>query len=317
MGRWHVHAARRLGARVVGIADSDRDRATRLTGSADRAFASLPDLLLTTRPEILHICSPTDTHRDAIELALASGVHVFVEKPLAANAAETRELCKRAAAAGLLLCPVHQYAFQGSVEAVRAGIARSGQPAQVEMTFFSAGAEGAPPDRLPVMAADILPHPVSIAQRLWPGERLDELDWSVDPMGPGGWQLSTSVKGAGLRIAISFAARPTEASLSVRGGGGTWTADLFHGFARFRSGTANRATKALRPFADAFGLFGQAAASVTKRTLRREPAYPGLRDLTARVYAAARGTAPCPISGHEAVAVAALRDLFLDRAGGR
>lgn len=313
MGRWHAHAARRIGASVVGVADPDPERAARLAGSAERAFASLPDLLQAVRPDILHVCGPTGMHREAIELALASGVHVFVEKPLAANAAETRELYRIAAAARLVLCPVHQYAFQRAVERIRAGLARSGPPAQVEMRFFSAGAEGADPQGLPALAADILPHPASIAQRLWPGEPLAALDWTIEPMGPGGWQLSAAVGGTSLRIAVSFAARPTEASLEVRGNGGTWTADLFHGFARFRGGAANRATKALRPFADTFGLLGAASGNLADRTLRREPAYPGLRDLTARVYAAARGTAGCPITAEEAVAVAALRDLFLER----
>lgn len=313
MGRWHVHAARRIGATVVGVADPDLKRASHLAGSAETAFASLPELLRAVRPEVLHVCGPTGMHREAVELALASGVHVFVEKPLAPNAAETRELYDMAAAAKLVLCPVHQYAFQRAVERVRAGLALSGPPVQVELTFFSAGAEGADPANLPALAADILPHPVSIAQRFWPAERLSELDWTIEPMGPGGWQLSAPVGDASLRIALSFSARPTEASLVVRGNGGTWTADLFHGFARFRSGSASRATKALRPFTDAMGLLGAAGGNLAGRALRREPAYPGLRELTARVYAAARGTAGCPITAEEAVDVAALRDLFHER----
>ncbi|MCA0273861.1 MAG: Gfo/Idh/MocA family oxidoreductase [Proteobacteria bacterium] len=313
MGRWHAHAARRIGASVVGVADPEPGRAARLAGSAETAFASLPELLRAVRPDILHVCGPTGMHREAIELALASGVHVFVEKPLALTAAETRELCDMAAAAKVVLCPVHQYAFQRAVERILAGLPRSGPPVQVEMTFFSAGAEGADPERLPALAADILPHPVSIAQRFWPGVRLATLDWKIEPMGPGGWQLSAPIGDASLRIALSFSARPTEASLVVRGSKGTWTADLFHGFARFRDGTASRATKALRPFADAFGLLGAASGNLAGRTLRREPAYPGLRELTARVYAAAQGAAGCPITAEEAVEVAALRDLFLER----
>lgn len=317
MGRWHAHAARRIGASIVGVADPDRTRAARLSGSAERAFASLPEMLKAVRPAILHVCSPTGTHRDAIELALDSGIHVFVEKPLAADAAETRALYARAAAAGLMLCPVHQYAFQRAVGTIRAGLARSGPPVQVEMAFFSAGAEGGRAESLAALAADILPHPVSIAQRLWPGERLAASDWTIEPMGPGGWQMTAPVGEASLRIALSLSVRPTEASLVVRGRGGTWTADLFHGFARFRGGTASRGTKAFRPFADALGLFGRASANLAVRALRREPAYPGLRDLTARLYAAARGTADCPISADEAIAVATVRDLFLERAGVR
>lgn len=314
MGRWHAHAARRIGATVIAVADPDLGRASALAGAEGRAYASLHDLLRAERPEVLHICSPTATHSEAIALALAGGVHVYAEKPLAATATETAALLERASAAGLVLCPVHQYAFQGAVERILGGLDLSGPPVQVDLAFFSAGAEGAAPETLPAIAADILPHPASIAQRIWPGLRLAELDWRIEPMGPGGWQLGAQAGGAGLRIAISLSARPTEASLAVRGGGGTWTADLFHGFARFRDGAASRGTKALRPFADAAGLFGRAAANLAGRTLRREPAYPGLRDLTARVYAAARGDGPSPISAQEAVGVAALRDMFLDRA---
>ncbi len=313
MGRWHAHSARKAGAEIVGVADPELARAEAVArGGA--VFGSLEALLDGAAPAVLHVCSPTASHGPAIETALSRGVHVFAEKPLAANAGETRRLCDRAAEAGLLVCPVHQYAFQGAVERIRGGLARAGAPTLVEMRFHSAGAVGAEAGALPGIAADILPHPVSLAQRLWPGALPAPEAWAVTPMGPGGWQLTAPLGGALLRVELSLTARPTEASLAVRGDGGAWEADLFHGFARFRGGTATRATKTLRPLADGAGLFAMAAGNLGLRALRREPAYPGLVSLTRAFYAAAASAAPCPISAEEAVEAAAIRDMFLGRA---
>lgn len=316
MGRWHAHAARRLGARVVAVADPDIARARALAGPGVPVFAGPDALFGAAHPTVVHLCSPSDTHGAAIRAAIAQGAHVFAEKPLAVDATETRALCDLAQQAGVSLCPVHQYAFQPSVTRMLAQQDRIGALEFVEMTFFSAGATGAAIGDLPGIAADILPHPLAIAQRLWPECSLDALDWTVTAAGAHGWQVTAAIGSATLRITLSLAARPTEATLALRGDKGTWEADLFHGFARFRAGTASRRSKALRPFGDALSTFGHASANIAARVLRREPAYPGLRTLMAAFYAATGGQGAAPIAAEQAIAVATVRDLFLARTAG-
>lgn len=311
MGRWHAHAARAVGAQVVAVADPDLDAARRVAGRQATVHAALEPLLDSARPDILHVCSPSATHPEALAQTLERGVAVLVEKPLAATASETRRLYALAREAGVSLCPVHQYAFQDCLAPVVAAPSRCGTVERVALVFQSAGAETAPPDAWPRVAADILPHPLAILQRLWPDHAQVAEDWTVSALGPGGWRLSNAAGPAHADITISLSARPTEASLTVWGSAGAWEVDLFHGFARFRDGTATRASKALRPLADGLGLFGHAAANLMGRAVRREVAYPGLRTLVARTYAAVADPDQVPIRPEEAIAVAEVRDSFL------
>lgn len=316
MGRWHRAAAQGAGAAVVAIADPDPIRAGRLAGKTAAVFSDVATMLDSVRPEVLHICTPTDTHAALLALAAARGVHVFAEKPMAADTAQTQALLVVAQTHGILLCPVHQYAFQSSVDTILRDRTRAGVAALVDLAFFSAGAVGQPPAAYPAIAADILPHPISILQRLFPGALPAPACWQVTTAGPdlgpdgGSYMFSTTLGGTLLRISLSLTARPTCATLDYRGSLGSFAADHFHDYVLFRSGVANRRSKMTRPFSDALGHLGLATANLAGRALRRELAYPGLLALTRRFYAAVDGIGPSPISPADILAGAALRDHF-------
>ncbi len=313
MGRWHAHAARAVGGQVIAVADPDLSAARRVAGHAATVHSGLDAMLDSHRPDALHICSPSGTHVQALSLAVSQRVPVLVEKPLATTASETRHLFDLARRAGVALCPVHQYAFQDCLTQIAADPGRGGTPERIDLVFHSAGAVAAAPADWPMIVADILPHPGAILQRLLPDAALDRADWTVTALGPGSWRLSAMLGSVHATITISLAARPTQASLSVWGTAGAWDVDLFHGFARFRDGTATQRSKALRPLVDAVGLFGHAATNLVGRAVRRETAYPGLRSLIAQFYGAIGGRNALPIRPEEAIAVAELRDLFLAR----
>ena len=331
MGQWHRAAAQRAGATVVAIADPDPARAARLAGKAAgktvAVFSDVAAMLDSTRPDVLHICTPTATHAALLALAAARGVHVFAEKPMVADTVQTQALLDLAQAHAILLCPVHQYAFQSSVDTILRDRARAGVVALVDLAFFSAGAVGQPPAAYAAIAADILPHPVSILQRLFPGALPAPADWQVTPAGAGpgvgSYMLSTTMGGALVRISLSLTARPTCATLDYRGSTGSFAADHFHDYVLFRGGPANRRSKMTRPFSDALGHLGLAATNLAARALRRELAYPGLLALCRRFYAAVErvgveGAQNSPISAEDILAGAALRDHFrvVTRAGG-
>lgn len=313
MGRWHAHAARRAGARVVAVADPDAARAAAL---APVTYRDLPEMLAATTPDLLHLCTPTATHGALLRLAAERGVHAFAEKPLAANLAETRALLNAAEAAGTRLCPVHQYAFQSSIETILRDRDRIGDPVLIELTFYSAGAVGYPAAAHPGVAADILPHPLSILQRLCPGTLPAAADWQMGQSGSGTFTLQTVMAGALVRITLSLTARPTRATLDLYGTRGAFAADLFHDYVFFRDGTASRRSKITRPLRDGAGHLGHAALNLAARALRGETAYPGLTALCARVYASLDGHSPVPIAARQIIEVAALRDDFIARTTG-
>ena len=316
MGRWHADAASRMGGRPVGVLDIDIDRAAVLARRHNaEPFTDFDRMFDTTQPDVLHICAPTNLHDKMIRQAVARGANVFVEKPLAQDVAATSDVVDLARIAGVQLCPVHQYAFQNSIDRVIMRMGNLGGVVDVELRFYSAGATGADPRQYPGIAADILPHPASILQRLFPAEKLDATCWCIRADAPETWHLSTSLNGIQVRILLSLAARPTCATLHVTGRAGSMHADLFHDFAVFMAGTANRRTKIMQPLAHSSRQFVAAATNLAARALRRETAYPGVRKLTSAFYAACRGEAPAPISAADICAVAALRDHFLTAVG--
>ncbi len=124
-GEVHAHAARRAGARLVGVAASTpanaRDAAARL--GADRAFADAEALANDPDVDVVHICTPNHLHVRLAEAALGAGKHVICEKPLATSAPEARRLVAAATGAGLVATVPFVYRFYPLVREARARIA--------------------------------------------------------------------------------------------------------------------------------------------------------------------------------------------------
>jgi predicted dehydrogenase len=128
IGAVHAHAARRAGARVVGVAASSpasaEEAAKRL--GVERAFADA--MALATDPEIdvVHVCTPNHRHGPLATAALAAGKHVVCEKPLALDAAEAWPLVAAAGDAGLVATVPFVYRFYALVREARARVASGG-----------------------------------------------------------------------------------------------------------------------------------------------------------------------------------------------
>jgi len=89
--------------RVVAVASRSADRAgafAREHGIA-RAYGGYELLLADDTVDIVYIAAPHSEHRRLALAAIAAGKHVLVEKPIALNAAEAREIATAARAAGV------------------------------------------------------------------------------------------------------------------------------------------------------------------------------------------------------------------------
>lgn len=309
MGRWHGEAIRRQGGRVTAIMDKDPAAAAALARlhSGAVAITNLDDLPAATRLDVLHICTPTPSHPRLAARAMEMGLHVLVEKPLAATAAETRDLLAQAAAQERLLCPVHQFLFQDGVIRARRHLARLMPIRHLELSIFSAGGSHLPAAHADSVLAEILPHPLSLLQEFL-AKDVDQVAWSVQRPAHGELIVTACVAGTAVRIHLSLNARPTECALRLRGDGGSLDADLFHGYSCARHAGVSRAHKVMGPFATAAGGFAAASLNLIRRTVKWEPAYPGLRPLIGAFYAAVAGAGPSPLSASHILAVAAARD---------
>ena len=85
-----------VGSRSVGSA---KEFAGRI--GAPRAHGAYADLVADPEVDVVYVATPHNHHRAHALLALDAGKHVLVEKPIALNAAEAREIADRAGARGV------------------------------------------------------------------------------------------------------------------------------------------------------------------------------------------------------------------------
>ncbi|MFN2508024.1 MAG: Gfo/Idh/MocA family protein [Chthoniobacterales bacterium] len=302
MGKWHAHALQRAGGTLVGVCDLDPGKARELAGDA-RVHSDLDELLRETRIDVLHVCTPLHSHFELASAALERGIHVLVEKPMTPAASETERLFELAAQRQVLVCPVHQFLFQDGVEQARARVREIGELRHFEATFCSAGGQRSRADELDEVVAEILPHPLSLMQVFAPGS-LREEGWFVSRAAPGEYRAVVNSRGICFSILISMNSRPTTAALRLLGTAGTIQIDFFHGFSVIEPGLVSRARKILHPFDLSARIFASAGANLAKRAATAESAYPGLRTLIERFYAAISTCSASPIRREEAVEVA-------------
>ena len=112
------------GVELVGVADPDRDAATRAThGRQARPYADAAELLERERPDLVSVATPTSQHLETTLAALAAGAHVLVEKPIAATRDEAERMIAAAAAAGRLLTVGHIERFNPAIRELRRRLA--------------------------------------------------------------------------------------------------------------------------------------------------------------------------------------------------
>jgi predicted dehydrogenase len=314
MGRWHAHALTRAGGLLVAVVDPCRPRAEALAAAypGARHGASLDDVL-DWGIDVVHVTTPLPTHAPLALRALDAGCHTLVEKPLAETHAATCALLDAAEARNRLLCPVHQFLFQTGVLRALAALGRVGPLLHVDAVVCSAGADSSSGMDHPALIAEILPHPLALFARLCPGH-LADADWQVHYPQPGELRAIARLGPVSVGLLVSSRGRPTSNGLRLVGAHGTVHVDLFHGFCVVEPGEVSRIRKITHPFVLAGATVAAAGLNLVQRTARGEPAYPGLRPLIARYYAAIRGEGAPPIAAPEIAAVAAARDNLLRRA---
>jgi predicted dehydrogenase len=233
----------------------------------------------------------------------------MVEKPLAPTAETTERLLALAAEHGVAVCPVHQYLYQSGVVRAARLLAQLGTLRQVDAFACSAGAEGGGDAARDAVALDILIHPLSLLRRLVTPE-VAVLEWHVRRTAPGELRAVAAAAGAAIGIVVSTHGRPTHHTLRLVADAGTLHLDLFHGFCVAESGAVSRGRKVARPFALGSAMVARASANLLQRAARREPAYPGLREIIGRFYVAVAGGGPVPVPPEETVDVARARDMI-------
>lgn len=125
IGGVHAHAVRSTGAVISRVADSTPETA-RVAASrlgAEAAAESAEALIEADDVDVVHICTPNDTHVAFAQLALKAGKHVVCEKPLATSEEAARGLSEAALEAGVVAAVPFVYRYYPTVREARGRIA--------------------------------------------------------------------------------------------------------------------------------------------------------------------------------------------------
>lgn len=123
MGSNHARVLAGLpGAELAGVADPDAKQAEFVARTL--SCAAVPDIegLLDLGVDAITIAAPTHLHREVALAAIARGVHVLVEKPIASTVEEGHEIIDAARRAGVTLMVGHVERFNPAVEAIKDAI---------------------------------------------------------------------------------------------------------------------------------------------------------------------------------------------------
>jgi myo-inositol 2-dehydrogenase / D-chiro-inositol 1-dehydrogenase len=100
---------RRDDVQVVGVCDLDRARAEALAPSGATVYERFDELLEHGLPDALWVCTPPLAHREPAVAALASGVHVYLEKPIARTADDAAAIVAAAEASDAVCAVGYQW----------------------------------------------------------------------------------------------------------------------------------------------------------------------------------------------------------------
>ncbi|GGM62810.1 Gfo/Idh/MocA family protein [Microbacterium saperdae] len=117
----HVRAARDTGAIVVGVLGSRPERSAEAAEAwaLPAAWASLDDLI-EARPDVVHICTPNNTHLDLAKAVTNAGLNIVVEKPVATTVEDARDLAAAVERAGTVATVPYVYRYHPLVREIRA-----------------------------------------------------------------------------------------------------------------------------------------------------------------------------------------------------
>jgi predicted dehydrogenase len=107
------------GVELVGVADPDSNQAAFVGRALGCKTVPSFEMLLDLGVDAVSIAAPTHLHRDVALACIARGVHVMVEKPIATNVDEGRDIIAAARHAGVTLMVGHVERFNPAVSAIK------------------------------------------------------------------------------------------------------------------------------------------------------------------------------------------------------
>ena len=139
VGKRHMAVIGLAGAELASVTDIDPGAAM-LAGSLGVPFHATIADALADRPDGLVVATPNDAHEDVALAAIAAGIPVLVEKPLAADPAAARRIVEAGRLAGVPVLTGHHRRHMPVIAEARNLIANGalGRIVSVHVTFWIA-----------------------------------------------------------------------------------------------------------------------------------------------------------------------------------
>lgn len=331
---YHVNFARAYaGAEITGVVDLDEEKARDFASSrgVPRHFSALRELVAQSRPDVLHIVTPPNTHCEIAKEAIGYGLHAIIEKPFTLHAREASDLYELAESKGVKLCPMHNHFFDPCMLKARAIIeeGRLGRIINVESyyglnTRIDAFRRYPAPNVLPWLYSlpggvfhDFMPHPLYVMLP-YTGKPQDikvtERSHGELPQGISD-ELRILINGeycAGTLI-FSFAAKPHLHFVRIYGTAGMVQVDfntlttVFHPL----SPLPKAAQKVIYNVSESKQLFDATVSNVWNFLRGRLKPYHGMQNLIHRFYDSVRGQGEVPVPKGQALMVLdAMEEIF-------
>jgi predicted dehydrogenase/nucleoside-diphosphate-sugar epimerase len=321
MARQHARAIGRLSnATVSAVVDPDPSalEEIRRIQPGTIGFASFEDLLRSQPVDVVHICTPPQTHELLTEQALAAGCHVYVEKPFVETQAAAARLAKLADREGLKICAGHQLLYEPPTLRALELLPALGELTHVESYFSFRAMKHSPTGRAPLrddlQLLDILPHPVYLLLDFL--ERCAEGKTqlvSVD-IGPRG-TVHALVRRGSLTgtLVVTLEGRPVENYLRLVGTNGSIHADYVRSTVQRNLGPgASGIDKLLSPYRLAWQLLTGTTAAMGKRFLKRQRSYPGLAEIFNAFYMSIMENRESPVTRANLIETVAICERIAD-----
>lgn len=137
----HAFHIRRVdGCEIIGVCDHEPLMARQLYERfpVKHYFSDLSELLRKTKPDVVHITTPPESHFEIARFCLERGSHVYVEKPFTLYAAQAQQLVNLASEKGLKLTVGHNEQFSHIAQRMRTLVSNGylgGPPVHMESHY--------------------------------------------------------------------------------------------------------------------------------------------------------------------------------------
>jgi predicted dehydrogenase/nucleoside-diphosphate-sugar epimerase len=298
-GKMATHHAKAIGlvknAILVAVADPAIINKNRLPVFGDdvKIFSNPDDLLDREKPDVVHICTPPETHAILAKMALRHGAHIYVEKPFSLNVQEATEVISLANEMKLYVCAGHQLLFESPTLRACEILEKFGRIIHIESYFSFNPVRRSKDGRTAIspldQLVDILPHPVYLLLHFLK-KKSSQKDVPVDISA-----LEVNTSGSVYSILrcgdvtgsliVTLEGRPIESYIKIVGTNGSLYADYVRGTVIGLPGPGKSTiAKILNPYKQSRQIISETTKALFSRVFKKQKSYPGLFEIISNFY---------------------------------